>query len=393
MAQRTIEIGQSASSWRKTSKSRYGVVTMPMNQPVISHGRNRRKDPRRQFSTIRTVNPEAGVPKVVELATSPDSTRGHVFESAKSTLTPHDHFAGSTSPLPTRDLFQHSDAEEIDSHPQPGIVAVLNLVERGYSPPYDRMDVSQGPRDIFPLEPAETPTLEAFKGSQEVSLGEGLQIELGASPTGYGVFNALSSEPVSNERRNPQGLSSTLKQPPSPGLFPSLHRVFTPDREIGLGSVSLSEEPLPAGAGILIEELSRHLISDLYIGREVDRRVRFTRADAGRSIAAEKLSEFSGQHQLARQFALGIDGEAPTPSVVRMVDHIVKAVEAKTKDCVCSVDEDGAFSFEGWLSTGQFVMCEVDLYGEINAGLYHSPTGPQESFLSCITEEELLDIL
>ena len=110
-------------------------------------------------------------------------------------------------------------------------------------------------------------------------------------------------------------------------------------------------------------------------------------------MAAATLSEGRVQHLLARQFALGIDGETPTPSVVNMVDRIVRAVEAKTTDYVYSVDEDGAFSFDAWLANGLFIMCEVDLYGEISAGLYRSPTGPQESFLPCITEDEMLDNL
>ena len=110
-------------------------------------------------------------------------------------------------------------------------------------------------------------------------------------------------------------------------------------------------------------------------------------------MAGTILSEGRGQHQLARQFALGIDGETPLPSVVNMVQRVARAVEAKTTDYVYSVDEDGAFSFDAWLASGLFIMCEVDLYGEINAGLYRSPTGPQESFLSRITENELLDNL
>ena len=97
--------------------------------------------------------------------------------------------------------------------------------------------------------------------------------------------------------------------------------------------------------------------------------------------------------RLARQFALGACGETPAPPVVEMVERISRAAGAGTTGLVQSVDEDGAFSFEAWLASGLFIMCEVDLCGEINAGLYHSPTGPRESFLPNVTEDELLSKL
>ena len=111
------------------------------------------------------------------------------------------------------------------------------------------------------------------------------------------------------------------------------------------------------------------------------------------SMAATTFPQGRVLHPLAEQFALGIDDETPDPRVVRIVDLIARTVDAKTRHYVYSVDADGAFSFDAWLSNDLFVMCEIDLYGEINAGLYQSPTGPQESFLSRITEDELLDIL
>jgi hypothetical protein len=105
----------------------------------------------------------------------------------------------------------------------------------------------------------------------------------------------------------------------------------------------------------------------------------------------EALDAF-GAMELVGEFALGLDGETPVPWVVSMVERIARAVESRTKGYVYSVDEDGAYSFDAWLPNGRFIMCEVDLYGEINTGLYHSPSGPQEMFLPRMTESELLGI-
>lgn len=100
-----------------------------------------------------------------------------------------------------------------------------------------------------------------------------------------------------------------------------------------------------------------------------------------------------GLHPLARQFEQGVDGDRPDSSVVRMVDRIARDVEAKTVSFVYSIDEDGAFSFDARLESGLFIMCEVDISGEINAGLYHGPSGELEKFLARTKEEELLGYL
>ena len=100
-----------------------------------------------------------------------------------------------------------------------------------------------------------------------------------------------------------------------------------------------------------------------------------------------------GLHPLAIQFEQGVDGDRPKYSVIRMVDRIAGVVEAKTVSFVYSIDEDGAFSFDARLERGRFIMCEVDIYGEINAGLYHGPFGEMEKFLARTTEEELLGYL
>ena len=97
--------------------------------------------------------------------------------------------------------------------------------------------------------------------------------------------------------------------------------------------------------------------------------------------------------RIAGQFAAGIDGEGPAQPVVEMVDRVATAIEAKTTGRVYSVDDDGAFSFDAWTSNGLYMMCEIDIYGEINAGTYHGPAGPQERFMRQITERELLDNL
>ena len=115
--------------------------------------------------------------------------------------------------------------------------------------------------------------------------------------------------------------------------------------------------------------------------------------DRGREAPQRPGPEETPSQKAARQFASGIDGEIPTPSAVQMVERIARAVLNLTESYVYSVDEDGAFSFDARLTSGRFIMCEVDPSGEINAGLYHSPTGPLESFQPRMTEAELLAIL
>jgi hypothetical protein len=98
----------------------------------------------------------------------------------------------------------------------------------------------------------------------------------------------------------------------------------------------------------------------------------------------------SGLHPIAKEFAEGVSGRKPQAYHVAVIDRIMKAVEEKTKRAEYSVDDDGAVSFEATLRTGQFIMCEVSLAGNINAGIYTAADGDLVEFLACPSEEDLL---
>ena len=98
-------------------------------------------------------------------------------------------------------------------------------------------------------------------------------------------------------------------------------------------------------------------------------------------------------HPVAAEFALGSDGVTPEQSVVNMVDRISRALIEKAEDAEYSVDDDGALSFETTLPGGLFIMCEVSLAGNINAGLYRDGTAVDlVKFLPYMTERGLLDL-
>jgi hypothetical protein len=114
-------------------------------------------------------------------------------------------------------------------------------------------------------------------------------------------------------------------------------------------------------------------------------------------------------HPVAAEFALGSDGVTPEQSVVNMVDRVIRVVIEKAEDAECSVDDDGALSFEttlpdglfimcevslaGNINAGLFIMCEVSLAGNINAGLYRDGTAVDlVKFLPYMTERDLLDL-
>ena len=97
-------------------------------------------------------------------------------------------------------------------------------------------------------------------------------------------------------------------------------------------------------------------------------------------------ADASELHPIAVEFSLGVHGEAVGTDLVNKVDRIIKALIAGTSDAEYSVDEDGAVSFEATLSSGLFIMCEVSLAGNINAGLYDGADGGLERFLTRPTE-------
>ena len=334
-------------------KSRYGVVAIPMPQSEVSHGRYRGTDHLGHFSPARPAYAGAGVQETVGIVTSSVSTRGRVHEGANSTMAPLSHFVGTISPFPTSDLFRHFDAEEINFYPHLGDSVALSLGGSGHPIPHARMDSRQGPREIFRLGPAESPTLGVFSGSQPLGPGEDPHIDFGDDSKGRGVFSFLSSAAISNEWRNPQGLSAAPEQPPSPGRFQSSDWCITANREIGLGIVSPFETALPAVADLLIEDMPRILVSDISITREVDPSVSFTWEDPDRSIPAEKLSVVPGKHQLASQFTLGIGGETPAPSVVDLVDRDKHEWETMVLEAFNSYygESDDDPEYQAWLAS------------------------------------------
>ena len=105
------------------------------------------------------------------------------------------------------------------------------------------------------------------------------------------------------------------------------------------------------------------------------------------------MTQQQPMHPLAREFSSGANGITPETGVVRMADRIIQAVIDRTHKPEYSVDCDGALSFETTLENGAFIMCEVSLAGNINAGLYHNTDGGLEKFMAQATEEELLGLL
>ena len=97
-----------------------------------------------------------------------------------------------------------------------------------------------------------------------------------------------------------------------------------------------------------------------------------------------------GLHPIAKEFAEGVFERKPQAYHVAVIDRIMRAVEEKTKRAEYSVDDDGAVSFEATLRTGRFIMCEVSLAGNINAGIYTAADGDLVEFLACPSEEDLL---
>ena len=98
----------------------------------------------------------------------------------------------------------------------------------------------------------------------------------------------------------------------------------------------------------------------------------------------------SGLHPIAKEFAEGVSGRKPQPVHIAMIDRLMKTVGEKTERAEYSVDDDGAVSFETPLKSGQFIMCEVSLSGNINAGIYTAADGDLVEFLACPSEEDLL---
>ena len=103
--------------------------------------------------------------------------------------------------------------------------------------------------------------------------------------------------------------------------------------------------------------------------------------------------ETSQLHPIAQEFSLGVYGASPTTGATKMIDRIIRALIEKTDDAEYSVDDDGALSFEATLSDGSFIMCEVNIAGNINAGIYDGPDGDLKNFLARPGESALLGLI
>ena len=380
---RTSENERPVKNSRRTSQARHGLVGISAYQLVVSEHRGRSV----YLSSSVTSDIQG---HVRDLNGTLESQPGRADDDERSTLAAPSYIVGNWSSDPTGDVIPLSDAEETDFRPRMGVSAVSEFAEGKFTYTYSGRELNQGPDEIAQMAPTSTPGPVFLR--QEHGFRVEFQMEFSNEPVHYDIHDLLSSASIPSERDDPWDLYSVVEQPVARRWARPPDRVSTPP-EWGTVSSRPSSfpDPFPVVADRLLEGIPRRSVSDLNVDPEVDLNLRSIWEDSGWSMAVATLSKGRVQHQLAKQFALGIDGETPTPSAVNMVERIARSVEAKTTDYVYSVDEDGAFSFDAWLACGLFIMCEVDLYGEINAGLYRSPTGPQESFLPRITEQELLD--
>ena len=75
-------------------------------------------------------------------------------------------------------------------------------------------------------------------------------------------------------------------------------------------------------------------------------------------------------------FAVGFDGKRPAPWVVEMAARIANAALARTREPEISVDVDGALSFDLELLGGRLLLAELEIDGNIDAGVYEPPMEP-----------------
>ena len=401
---RTSKRKRPVKNRRRTSQASHDIVGIFAQQLAVIRRRGRRthlshslvsdihgtvRTLKKEFSEARSIYPKDSPPTVVRIYGTPESLSELADDNERSALTTPDYVVGSWSSFPTGDAIPHSDAEEMDFHPRMGISNTSDFAEDEFTYTYSGRKLDQGPGEVAQM----TPTPRPVYHQQEYGFRAESQVELGNESRHYDSHDLVSSASIPSEWGGLQDLSPVVEQLAAGGWARPSDQVPTSERRTVLSRPSPVSEPFTVITDRLLLGGPRHSVSDLSVDPEVNLGLRPTWDDSGWSMAPAKLSEGRIQHQLARQFVLGIDGETPMPSVVNMVERIARAVEAKTTGYVYSVDEDGAFSFDAWLASGLFIMCEVDLYGEINAGLYRSPTGPQESFLPRMTEDELLDNL
>ncbi len=95
-------------------------------------------------------------------------------------------------------------------------------------------------------------------------------------------------------------------------------------------------------------------------------------------------------HPAISEFAEGIDGERPAPSVVDAANRIAQAAIEKTVQPEISVDVDGALSFDLRLASGLLLMAELEVQGELDASIYDDKQGILIKRLRNATGSELI---
>ena len=92
-----------------------------------------------------------------------------------------------------------------------------------------------------------------------------------------------------------------------------------------------------------------------------------------------------------QEFAEGVEGAIPEPTVVRTGNTIARAAIEKTVEPEISVDIDGALSFDLRLANGLLLFAELCIDGTIDAGIIDDGKGTIVKRLPNTTAEALID--
>ena len=95
-------------------------------------------------------------------------------------------------------------------------------------------------------------------------------------------------------------------------------------------------------------------------------------------------------HPAVQEFAEGVEGAIPEPTVVRTANTIARAAIEKTVEPEISVDIDGALSFDLRLANGLLLMAELDCQGGLDASIYDDKQGVLVKRLRNTTDAELI---
>ena len=87
-------------------------------------------------------------------------------------------------------------------------------------------------------------------------------------------------------------------------------------------------------------------------------------------------------------------GNMPSINTVYMVDRLVKAISAVSKDSFDDeITGDGDLEINADLINGAYLSCVIDIAGNIQAGLYRRLDGSSIKILTNATEQQVLEIL